>query len=146
MQSTFRISKGAGQLAAALLFERHDGEKLVILLGSMADFAIGFDVASLSDIENIDLLQKSFKPQAPGTNMVLENHQVRINAEPRIHEGAKYYLVDIVVEAIYHSLNPIDLIKDVIPALQNEPDKRPHNARVTPTRGFGRIKSALKFS
>jgi hypothetical protein len=145
MQSTFRISKGAGQLAGALLFERHDGEKFAILIGSMADFTIGFDVASRSDIESIDLLQKSFKPQAPGANMVLGNHQVRINAEPRIHEGAKYYMVDIVVEAIYHSPNPIDLIKDVIPTLKNQPDERPHNARVSPIRGFGRIKSALKF-
>ena len=145
MQSTFKITKGAGQLAGALLFERHDGEKLVVLLGSMADFTIGFDVATLSDIESIDLLQKSFKPQVPGTNMVLENHQVRINAEPRIHEGAKYYMVDIVVEAIYHSMNPLDLIKDIIPTMQNEPDERPHTARVNSARGFGKIKSALRF-
>jgi Heterokaryon incompatibility protein (HET) len=145
MQSTFKITKGAGQLAGALLFERHDGERFVILLGSMANFTIGFDVASLSDIESIDLLHKNFKPQAPGTNMVLENHQIRIDAEPRIHEWAKYYMVDIVVEAIYHSLNPFDLIKDIIPTLQNEPDERPHSARVNLARGFGRIKSALKF-
>lgn len=145
MRSTFRMSKGAGQLAGALLFKRHDGEKLVILLGSMADFKVGFDVASLPDIESIDLLQKDFKPQAPGTNMVLENHQVRINAEPRIHEGAKYYMIDIVVEAIYYPLNPIDRIRDIIPTLQNQSDERPHNARFTPARGFRELKSALKF-
>lgn len=144
MQSTFKIIKSAGQLAGALLFERHDGEKLVVLLGSMADFTIGFDVASLSDIESIDFLQNRFKPQAPGANMVLENHQVRISAEPRIHERVKYYMVDIIVEAIYHPLNPIDVIRDIIPTLQ--PDERPHQARVTSTRGFRRFKNALKMS
>src|SRR5271168_4165659 len=111
MQSTFKIIKSASQLAGALLFERHDGEKLVVLLGSMADFTVGFDVASLSDIDSIDLLRNRFKPQAPGANMVLENHQVRISAEPRIHERVKYYMVDITVEAIYHPLNPIDVIR-----------------------------------
>lgn len=144
MRSTFKISKGAGQLAGALLFERHDGERLVILLGSMADFTVGFDVASLSDMESMDLLQKSFRPRAPGANMVLENHEVRVNAEPQIHEGGKYYMVDIFVEAIYPSPSPIDLIQDIIPSLTKQPDERANNARVTPTRGFGRIKSALK--
>jgi hypothetical protein len=89
---------------------------------------------------------EEFQAQAPGVNMVLENHQVRISAEPRIHEGAKYYMVDIVVGAIYHSPNPIDLIKDIIPSLKNQPDERPHNARLSPSHGFGRIKSAFKFS
>ena len=55
MQSTFKS-------AGALVFERHDGEKLVVLLGSTADFMIGFDAASLSDIESINLLQKMLKP------------------------------------------------------------------------------------
>ena len=114
MQSTFKIIKSAGQLAGALLFERHDGEKLVVLLGSMADFTIGFDVASLSNIESIDLLQNRFKPQAPGANMVLENHQVRI------------------------------MIGDIMPTLQRRPDERPHQAGVTSTRGFKRFKNAWK--
>ena len=54
-------------------------------------------------------------------------------------------MVDIVVEAIYHSMNPLDLIKDIIPTMQNEPDERPHTARVNSARGFGKIKSALRF-
>ena len=146
LQSTFPISKGAGQLAGALLFERHDGEKLVILLGSMADFTIGFDIASLSDIENFNLLQMNFTPQAPGSNMVLENHKVRINAEPQLYKAAKYYMVDLAVEAIYHSWNPTNPIIDINPALQKQPDERPHNARLTPNRGFERIVRALRFS
>ena len=46
--------------------------------------------------------------------MVLENHQVRVNANPQIHAGAKYYMVDIVVEAQYHASNPMDAIREII--------------------------------
>lgn len=113
--SVFRINKVAGRLAGALLLERIDGERLVILLGSTTEFGVGFEAASLFDIECFDLekFTKSFNPRALGTNIVLENHQVRVSAETRIIEGVKYYMVDIVVEAIYHSTNPIDMI-DVI--------------------------------
>ena len=146
MQRTFPISRGAALLAGALLFERHDGERLAVLLGSMDSFTVGFDVASKAELDSIEVLQKNFNPRPPGTNMVLDNHQVRVSAEPRIHEGAKFYLVDITIEPIYHSLNPVDLIMDMVPALQNEPDERPHNARLAPSRGFERIKSVFKLS
>ena len=146
IQTTFKITKRAGQLAGAILFERHDGEKLVIALGSMADFTVGFDAVAFSDVGNWDLLQKEFNPRPVNINMGLKDHQVRIHTDQQIHEGTKYYMVDIVIEAIYHSLNPIDLILDFVPALQNDPNERPHNARIAPSRGFGKLKSALKFS
>lgn len=113
--STFKICKEPGRLAGALLLEHTDGEILVILLGSTTEFGVGFEAASLSDIGCFELskFQKSFNPRSLGTNIVLENHQVRVNAEPWIIEGVKYYLVDIVVEAIYHSKIPIAVI-DVI--------------------------------
>ena len=142
---TLPISKGAALLAGALLFERQDGDRLVVLLGSMERFTVGFDVAAYSELESLDFLQKGFNPRAPGSNMVLDNHQVRVSADPLVHDGVKYYMVDIVIEAIHRSLNPIDMIKDLVPALQNEPDERSHTARLTPSRRFGRIKNALKF-
>ncbi|MCJ1361134.1 hypothetical protein MMC16_000231 [Acarospora aff. strigata] len=144
MPSTLKISKEAGRLAGALLLERTDGERLVILLGSTTGFGVGFDVASVSsDIGSFKELQESFKPQAPGTNMVLENHQVRVNAEPRIHSGAKYYMVDIVVDAIYHPLNPIDMIRDII---QNQPDEYLPNQVSTPSHHFEKLKYLFKSS
>lgn len=131
--SVFKINKVAGRLAGALLLERIDGERLVILLGSTTEFGVGFEAASLFDIEWLDLekFKKSFNPRALGTNIVLENHQVRVSAETRIIEGVKYYMVDIVVEAIYHSTNPIDMI-DVITE--------------TPSRGFKKFRFPFKFS
>lgn len=114
-KTTFRISKEAGRLAGALILERTDGERLVILLGSTTEFEVGFEATSLCDIGYFDFekFQKSFNPRAPGTNIVLENHQVRVNATPRIDSRTKYYMVDIFVEAIYHHpRDPIDVITE----------------------------------
>lgn len=114
LNSIFKINKVAGRLAGALLLERIDGEKFVILLGSTTEFGVGFEAASLFDIESFDLekFKKSFNPQALGTSIVLENHRVDVNAETWIIEGVKYYLVDIVVKAIYHSTNQIDVVAE----------------------------------
>lgn len=139
-QYTFKIIKGNSRLAGALLLERDDGEKLVILLGSTTDFEVGFEVASTSNFEDWEELQRSFNPQAPGTNMVSENHRVRVNVEPQIHEGVKYYMVDLVVQALYHAPNPIDVIREMIPGVQSHSDERPPHAKVTPSRGFEKFK------
>lgn len=137
---TFKISKGNSRLAGALLLERDDGEKLVILLGSNTDFGVGFEVASISKFEDWEELQRSFNSQAPGTNMVLENHRVRVNTEPQVHDGVKYYMVDLVVQALYHAPNPIDVIREMIPGVQSHSDERPPHAKVTPSLGFEKFK------
>ena len=137
---TFKISKESNRLAGALLLERVDHERLLILLGSTPDFGVGFEAASMSDIESLEGLQESFHPRAPGTLMVLRNHRVRVNANPQILNGAKYYMVDIVVEAIYHTPNPIDMIREIIPGLQSQSNERPPNVIVPSPRGFKKLK------
>lgn len=134
LESTFKIIKKAGRLAGALLLERIDGEKLVILLGSTTEFEVGFEAASLFDMGSFDLekFQKSFNPRASGTNIVLENHRVRVSAESWIIEGVKYYMVDIAVEAIYHS-KPNDVI-EVIDVITG-----------TSSRGFEKFKFPFKL-
>ena len=124
---TFKISKGNCQLAGVLLLERYDDERLAILLGSRTDFGVGFAAASMSDVGSLEELQKSFNPQAPGTDVVLGGHKVRVDVEERVHQGAKYYMVDIIVEALFHSPNPIDVVRGMIPGLlgvQSQPDER----------------------
>jgi hypothetical protein len=128
LQSTFKISPAAGQLAGTILFERHDGKKLLVLLGSLADFTVGFDAVEVTGFYQWPELQALFIPQVPGTNIVLKDHQVRVTAEQRVQDGIKYYMVDIVIEAIYYALNPIDMIMDRVLALQNELGQRPHDA------------------
>ena len=131
-------------MAGALLLERTDDERLVIMLGSSTNFEVGFDVASISNIENLQELQRSFNPQTPGTEMVLKNHQVCVNADPQIHHGAKNYMVDIVVEALYDAPNLIDMIRGIIPGLQSQPDERPPNSMVIPSRGIRKFKHSFK--
>ena len=140
---TFEISKGGSNLAGALLLERHDGERLVILLGSTTDFGVGFQVPSVSDITVSDItdyeeLKRSFRPQKAGRPVVMKYHEVRVSFDPQIHHGVKYYMVDIFVEAIYPEANPIDVIRDTIFGLPNH--ERPPNAMKTPSRGFGKLR------
>ena len=124
---TFKISKRTCQLAGVLLLGRSDGERLAILLGSRTDFEVGFEAASMSDVGSLEELQKSFDPQAPGTDILLEDHKVRVNVEEQVHERAKYYMVDIVVEAVLHAPNPMDIVREMVPGLlgvQSQPDER----------------------
>ena len=98
----------------------------------------------MSDFENIKDLQGSFTPHAPGTNLVLKNHQVRITADPRIHSGAKYYMVDIVIDAIYHP-DPINLFKEIMPGLHGHLDGPPPDAvKGSPSRPFEKLKSLFR--
>ena len=71
--------------------------------------------------------------------MVLKNHLVRVRADPRIHAGTKYYMVDILVEALYDALDPINVIREINPGLQSQSDEHPPNATAT-SRGFGKLK------
>ena len=139
---TFKISREPRQLAGVVLLERDDGERLAILLGSKEEFGVGFGVASISDITDYGQLQRSFSPQEAGTNMVLRHHQVRVSVDPQIHHGAKYYMVDIAVQAIYHDANPIDVITEIIPGLQRH--ERPPNAIKDFSRGLGKLKSLFR--
>lgn len=142
---TFKISKGDCQLAGVLLLERFDEKRLAILLGSRTDFGVGFEAASNCDTGNLEGLRRSFNPQAPGTDVVLEDHKVCVSVEPQVHGGAKYYMVDISVEAIFHAPNPIDLIRGVVPGLQSPTDERPPTAIANPPRGFRKFKVPFKF-
>ena len=131
-------------MAGVLLLGRHDDENLVIMLGSTTDFGVGFEVASMSDDTNLEELQESFRPQAPGTHTVMRNHQVRVSVAPQIHNGNKYCMVDIDVEAIYHAQNPIDVIREIIPRPQSQSDGRPPSAIVTSSRRFGKFKLSFR--
>ena len=135
---TFEIIKGGSNLAGALEFKRNDGERLVILLGSTTDFGVGFQVASISDTTDYEQLKRSFCPQEVGTTVVMRDHKVRVTFDPQIHNGVKYYMVDIFVEAIYREVNPIDVIREIV--IGPPSHARPPNAVQTPSRGFGNLR------
>lgn len=124
MLHTFSISKGTNRLAGVLTFQRHDGEKLLIKLGSTADCGVGFDVAPGLEIGSFEALEESFEPQAPRTEMIVDSHRVRVDTETHVHSGVKYYLVDVDVEEIYQhqSLSHKIAHQLLIPSDQHKPN------------------------
>ena len=53
-------------------------------------------------------------------------------------------MVDIFVEALYDAPNLIDMIRGIIPGLQSQPDERPPNSMVIPSRGIRKFKHSFK--
>ncbi|KAK5011127.1 hypothetical protein LTR28_005482 [Elasticomyces elasticus] len=101
MPTTFKIMKGAHRLTAAILFQRRsDNESFAIMMGSMADFNVGFDVSEIEQLEDLEKMEKQFKPQLAGVAMVLKYHRVRVDVQTVINSGTVLYVLDIAIEAI----------------------------------------------
>lgn len=112
----FQISKGVTQMAGAVVFQRIDGERIIVVLGSTADFGIAFDVAAIEPGDDVPSeLALLFSPKAMGTYMIIRDHRVRVDAETQIHGSTKIYMVDVVVETIEETPNGI--IKHVVRAV-----------------------------
>ncbi|KAI0597544.1 HET-domain-containing protein [Biscogniauxia sp. FL1348] len=104
----FPILKGANQLAAAIVMERDDGERVAVLIGSLSSFQIAFDAVELDVGENPSTLklqdmQEAFNPSMSG-RVELEYHSVRVSAIPVVRSPVKYYMVDVGIEAIKRSV------------------------------------------
>jgi len=137
MPFAFKLPKGIGKLAGALLLERNDGERLLIMLGSTADFEVAFDVAAVSEIGSFRALQRLFIPRAPGTSMLLKHHRVLVDVEPQIRAGFRYYMVDMVVDAIYQPQDPFQ-------GLRSQPDERQSNTTSSPPHAVSKWKTLFK--
>ena len=124
---TFKIDLRSDRLAGMLLLERDDHERLAILLGSTSDFGVGFQAIPMSDDQVLDDVHAPFRPQPPEKLMHLPDHRVRVSAHPQIHNGAKYYMVNLEVEAIYHAPNPLNIIRELIPGEQSREHARNEN-------------------
>ena len=57
----------------------------------------------------------------------MDDHLVRVDAEPRIHNSSKYYLIDVTIQPIYKPTNPIKVISEVLqtPSLEIRPPIKP---------------------
>lgn len=108
----FRIGKVPwAQVAGAILFEREeDGERLLVRVGSTGQAKVGFDAVRLlpkhrAGSEDPDHLRRqvrdTFVPRQSGQSVELKYHRVRVNfADPQVHGGSKYILVDLEIEAV----------------------------------------------
>lgn len=144
----FHMAKATTQMAVALKLERTDGEKLVIVLGSTADYNIGFGVLVVPKDKDFPDSDGSYLSPEPlmnggymiendgismiehGAKSVVEgDHEIRIQVAARVFRSAvKYYVVDVVVK-------PVTAIKDPPSMLSGNPPDPPQNAR----RGFGSL-------
>ena len=114
---TYEVSKEADQLSLGIVFVRPDGERLLVMLGSAKNLKVAFDAVELpvsfkmhdKDSSNevpaptFEQMMRSFRPRVTGQYTSLDYHRVRVDAQPMVHKSAKYYLIDISVEAINES-------------------------------------------
>lgn len=110
----FRIGKVPwAQVAGAILFEREeDGERLLVRFGSAGRAKVGFDAvrqlprhrAGAQELDQDHLrrqVRDTFVPRKSGQTVELKHHRVRVNfAEPQVHGGSKYVLIDLKIEAV----------------------------------------------
>lgn len=106
------------------MLEREDEERVLIMLGSGAGFKVVFDAVDVSEapycyITTFEEVQQLFSPKMPGTYLTLQSHRVCVNAEPQIHNAAKYYMIDIEVNALYQSFRPLQVVKQAIQDVTN---------------------------
>ncbi|KAI1478725.1 HET-domain-containing protein [Daldinia eschscholtzii] len=92
------------QLSVALIFERRDGERLAVLIGTLSGFNVAFSAFELGAEVRLDTIRFAemealFKPTTVG-RFELATHSVRVSAVPIIRSSDKYYLVDIGIESV----------------------------------------------
>ena len=108
----YKIVKGAGRLTAALLFRRpYDDEYFALMLGSITDFEVGFDIRKMDQLGSLEEMQTYFQPKPAGTPMVLKYHRVRVDVMERVAAGTKIYVIDIDIEIV--ATHPMAALVDV---------------------------------
>ncbi|BDD63897.1 hypothetical protein MPDQ_003945 [Monascus purpureus] len=134
MSQTFRLRKGPRDLCAFTSFERtSDGKGILVLLGTCKGNDVGFDALETQrprdfSSEDFTSVSRHFQPKIPGTWIELENNFVCVKVEPRInpltkqigvassYAAAKYYMVEIEIQPVQKSNNPIQILADAVEA------------------------------
>ncbi|CAK4031924.1 Hypothetical predicted protein [Lecanosticta acicola] len=99
--SYFQIIKRAKSLSAVLFFRRKsDASEISILLGSIGDLEVGFDVmlGGNSINTNIAEIEGRMRLQPPGTTMEAGSHKVTIDALVKVDTPRKLYILDIAID------------------------------------------------
>ncbi|RHZ67386.1 uncharacterized protein CDV56_109645 [Aspergillus thermomutatus] len=110
---TFTISKAANTLCVCAIFDCYDETRLLVMLGSDAQFGVGFSVIERDQRDHEHdfdkIRQEEYKPKTPGTWIELKHHMVSVKAEPRVANSVKYFMVDIEVKEVGRPSDPIQL-------------------------------------
>ncbi|KAI1803237.1 HET-domain-containing protein [Daldinia bambusicola] len=92
------------QLSTALVFERTDGEKLAVLIGTLNGFNVAFSACELDpelELNGVQFpeMEALFEPTTVG-RFDLASHSVRVSAVPVLLSSDKYYMVDVGIESV----------------------------------------------
>ncbi|KAI0012826.1 HET-domain-containing protein [Xylariaceae sp. FL0662B] len=102
----FEVLREAARPSVAIVFEREDGKRLAVLIGTLGGLDIAFYALELDadfDLEALRFEEFPFQPSITG-RFELSHHSVRVSATPLVRTSSKFYLVDIGIEAIDLSL------------------------------------------
>ncbi|PHH58808.1 hypothetical protein CDD81_4368 [Ophiocordyceps australis] len=106
----FRDPKVMDQLAGALIFSRnHDGERLLIMFGSIDGLGVGFHAMELpvaypgrpdeeSDSLALESLQNEYRPTPAGRDLQLRYHRVSIHVDTVIVNRTKFLMTDVHIQ------------------------------------------------
>lgn len=109
---TFLLDKTANSLCAGVVFKCPDDIILHVLLGSDANFGVGFNVIEKDSVMH-NPRNPHYQPLAVGAWVTLEHSTVRVTAEPRVHNSTKYFMVDIEIQRIATPPNPLQALADI---------------------------------
>lgn len=138
LPGSFVGPKAPGQLACGVMFERTDGERLLVLLGSSDGMKVGHYAIELppgpvsgrplkSEREySFEDLKESFYPNQIAK---LRYNDLSIKVDNVIVDAAKYYLIDIHVQKTAAPDRIIDTITDVAKATQEKADQAKSKVR-----------------
>ncbi|KAI1398157.1 HET-domain-containing protein [Hypoxylon fuscum] len=104
----FLTLRKPAQVSVAIIFQRQDGMKLAVMIGTLGGLDIAFDALELDTelgLESMSLaeMEARFEPSTAG-RFELSHHSVRVSATPIVYSSSKYYTIDIGIEAVDFSL------------------------------------------
>ncbi|GKZ37955.1 hypothetical protein AbraIFM66950_009818 [Aspergillus brasiliensis] len=108
-QNEFPVPKLASKLAGAIVFERPtDAQRVCVMIGSMRGRDFGFDAIELSQDmlvtepphQALEMLQQQYIPKPGHRFIFLERTWCYIHVGPYMHQGVKYYMVDVTVRGL----------------------------------------------
>ena len=72
----FKINKASRRLAGVMVLERHDGQRVAVMLGSRDLLEVGFDATAVSDPESFDMMQAMYRPKPSGKQIASHYHNL----------------------------------------------------------------------
>ncbi|KAI0890982.1 HET-domain-containing protein [Annulohypoxylon nitens] len=108
---SFRILRKPRQLSAAIIFERQNGERLAVMIGTLSGLDVAFDAIDIDadiDVGKIEFkyMDTRFEPSKAG-RYELPYHSIRVSSTPVMLRSSKSYLVDIGIEDVNFSVRQV---------------------------------------